>query len=54
LAVPAAVGVVTGVVLGVTIPGTIARAAPEGWLWPERMAEKMLRRDGYQAGERFL
>ena len=36
------------------VPGMIARAAPTSWHWPERMAARVLRLDGWNAGMRLL
>lgn len=36
----AGVGVLAGILLWSILPGTIARAMPESWQWPERMARK--------------
>ncbi len=47
-------GLLVGAILGVLLPGVVARAAPERWAWPERMAAHVLRRDLWSAGERLL
>lgn len=36
----AAMGLAAGILLWSILPGTIARAMPESWHWPERMARK--------------
>ncbi len=36
----AGMGVLAGILLWSILPGTIARAVPERWHWPERMARK--------------
>ena len=36
------------------VPGMVARAAPASWYWPERMASRVLRLDGWSAGMRLL
>ena len=36
----AAMGLAAGMMLWAILPGTIARATPESWHWPERMARK--------------
>ena len=36
----AGMGVLAGILLWSILPGTIARAMPESWQWPERMARK--------------
>tara|TARA_Y100001968_G_C19121246_1_gene602083 strand:- start:335 stop:625 length:291 start_codon:yes stop_codon:yes gene_type:complete len=33
-------GLAVGILLWSILPGTIARAMPESWHWPERMARK--------------
>jgi Family of unknown function (DUF6118) len=35
-------GMLAGMLLWSFLPGTIARTMPENWLWPERMAAKMV------------
>lgn len=50
----AAAAMVVGFVLGDTIPTRIARAAPEGWYWPEERAASILGRDGWSAGQRMM
>lgn len=47
-------GLLAGAVLGVLLPGVVARAAPQRWAWPEKMAAHMLRQDLWSAGERML
>jgi hypothetical protein len=44
----------SGTLLWSFLPGTIARGAPTGWHWPERMAAHVLRLDRWSAGERLL
>lgn len=46
-------GMMAGGLLGGWLPGLVARAAPEQWAWPEKMAARMLRQDGWSAGERL-
>ena len=36
----AAMGLAAGILLWSILPGTVARAVPESWHWPERMARK--------------
>ncbi|WP_366946487.1 DUF6118 family protein [uncultured Bradyrhizobium sp.] len=36
----AAMGLAAGILLWSILPGTVARAVPESWNWPERMARK--------------
>ncbi|MEL6707548.1 MAG: DUF6118 family protein [Pseudomonadota bacterium] len=36
----AGIGLAAGILLWAILPGTIARAMPESWHWPERMARK--------------
>lgn len=43
-----------GMLLWAIIPGVVARALPESWAIPERMAARALRLDMGQAGERLL
>jgi hypothetical protein len=54
LGVAAAVGVVTGFLLGWVVPDVVDRAVPEHWHWPEERAARLLQRDGWSAGERLL
>jgi hypothetical protein len=54
LGVAAAIGVMTGFLLGWAVPDVVDRAVPEGWHWPEERAASLLRRDGWSAGERML
>lgn len=35
-------GVLAGILLWSFLPGTIARAVPDSWHWPERMAARMV------------
>lgn len=48
------VGMLAGGLLGSWLPGVVARAAPDQWAWPEKMAARTLRRDLWPAGERLL
>ncbi|MBB5687806.1 DUF6118 family protein [Sphingobium boeckii] len=50
----AAAALVMGILIAATMPGAVARALPENWLVPERMAVKVMRRDGWDAGLRLL
>jgi len=54
LGVAAAIGVMTGFLLGWVVPDFVDRAAPEDWHWPEERAASLLQRDGWAAGERML
>ncbi|MBB3360472.1 MULTISPECIES: DUF6118 family protein [unclassified Novosphingobium] len=54
LGVAAAIGVVTGFLLGWVVPDVVDRAVPEGWHWPEERAASLLQRDGWATGERML
>jgi len=54
LAIAAAIGVVTGFLLGWVVPDVVDRAVPAGWHWPEERAASLLQRDGWAAGERML
>ena len=48
-------GVITGILLWSFLPGTIARAVPESWHWPEAMAVGMLGEpSGWDAGSRLI
>jgi hypothetical protein len=48
-------GVLGGILLWSFLPGTIARAVPESWHWPEAMAEGMLNEpSGWEAGARLM
>ncbi|MEL7153473.1 MAG: DUF6118 family protein [Pseudomonadota bacterium] len=38
----AGMGVLAGILIWSFLPGTIARAAPESWHWPERLARKAI------------
>ena len=45
----------SGILLWSFLPGTIARAVPESWHWPERMAEGMLDEpSAWEAGSRLI
>jgi len=54
LGIAAAIGVVTGFLLGWVVPDVVDREVPEGWHWPEERAASLLQRDGWAAGERML
>jgi Family of unknown function (DUF6118) len=45
---------VAGILLWSMLPGVIARAVPEGWHWPERMAARTMRLDMWQAGQQLM
>lgn len=48
-------GLLGGILLWSFLPGTIARAVPENWHWPERMATGMLDEgSGWAAGSRLM
>ena len=47
-------GAVIGALFMAILPGPIARAVPESWLWPEQRAIQALGMDGWQAGQRLL
>lgn len=47
-------GVIAGVVLWVGLSGPIARALPNAWQVPERLAAATLREDRWSAGKRLL
>ncbi len=48
-------GVLGGILLWSFLPGTIARAVPESWHWPERMAARMVGESSHwDAGTRLM
>lgn len=48
-------GMLAGILLWSFLPGTIARAMPESWQWPERMATGMLDANSqWAAGNRLM
>lgn len=48
-------GVLGGILLWSVLPGTIARAMPKSWQWPERMAAKMVGEESpWTAGIRLM
>ena len=47
-------GVVLGMVLWAVFAGVVARAMPESWLWPERMAVRTLDLPMWEAGQRMM
>lgn len=48
-------GILAGIVLWSFLPGTIARAMPERWQWPERMATRMIGETSrWAAGARLM
>lgn len=54
LAGTAAGGLIIGMALWAALAGPIARAVPESWLWPERMAARTLDRPMWEAGQRMM
>ena len=51
----AGMGLAAGILLWSILPGTIARAMPESWHWPERMAEIVLGESSrWNAGSRMM
>lgn len=46
-------GVALGMFLWAVFAGTVARAVPESWLWPERIAARTLRLDTWTASRRL-
>ena len=51
----AGVGLAAGILLWSILPGTIARAVPESWQWPEWMAERVLGESSrWNAGSRMM
>ena len=49
-----AVGILAGMLLWAIDAGAVARAMPESWYWPERMAARILRLDREAAGARLI
>lgn len=47
-------GVIVGMALWVAFAGPIARAMPEGWLWPEGVAARAVDRPMWDAGQRLM
>lgn len=48
-------GALAGILLWSFLPGTIARAVPENWHWPERMAARMVGESSrWDAGTRLM
>lgn len=47
-------GAIIGMALWAALAGPIARAMPEGWLWPERLAARTLDRPMWDAGQRMM
>jgi Family of unknown function (DUF6118) len=43
-----------GILLWAMLPGVVARAVPEGWHWPARMAARTMRMDMWDAGQRMM
>lgn len=50
----ASIGALAGMVAFSFLPGSIARTAPTGWQWPERMAARTIGLDRWAAGERLM
>ena len=51
----AAAGLLAGILLWSILPGTIARAMPDSWHWPERMAGRLLGESSqWNAGSRMM
>jgi hypothetical protein len=51
----AGIGLVLGCLLGATVPGFVARLAPTGWQWPERIAARAVRQATlWDAGMRLM
>jgi hypothetical protein len=46
-------GAALGMVIWAAFAGIVARAAPERWLWPERMAARTLRLDTWESARRM-
>ena len=47
-------GLLVGMVLWAALAGPVARAMPEGWHWPERMAARTLDLPMWGAGQRMM
>ncbi|MBB6229298.1 hypothetical protein FHS79_003499 [Polymorphobacter multimanifer] len=47
-------GAIVGMALWVAFAGPIARAVPESWLWPERIAARAVDRPMWDAGQRLM
>lgn len=47
-------GVIVGMVLWAALAGPMARAIPESWQWPERMAARTLDWPMWDAGQRLI
>ena len=45
---------IVGMGLWAVLAGPIARAVPEGWQWPERMAARAVDRPMWEAGQRLM
>lgn len=43
-----------GILLWSMLPGVVARAVPQNWYWPERIAARTLRADLWQAGQQMM
>lgn len=43
-----------GILLWAMLPGVVARAVPENWHWPERIAARTMRMDMWQAGQQLM
>lgn len=54
LAWTALAGVFLGMLLWAVFAGVAARAAPERWRWPERIAARTMRLPGWEAGKRLM
>ena len=48
------VGLVAGMVVWAILPGPIARAMPQSWHWPERMAARALAMPMWDGGQRLM
>lgn len=47
-------GTVFGMILWAVFAGIVARAVPEGWQWPERMAARTLAMPMWEGGQRMM
>ena len=48
------IGLAAGMTLWAILPGPIARAMPESWHWPERMAARTLAMPMWDGGQRLM
>ena len=48
------IGLIAGMAVWAVLPGLIARAMPESWHWPERMAARTLAMPMWDGGQRLM